>query len=191
MVARLLYLAVMLGACSLVSPGLAVLSVAQAAPASGTVSSVPLKRPMFRPWSYTSDQPATPPRASAALSAPRNTTTRPGMRRGQSSLIFDSRAGARKAVPITRGQELGLRFRPDERASPYPYAGSGLPQTGTLGPDSEQGPFRPTQRRRKPTYEELQAEAAADGAPPMPAMPYPALPAPPLPPAFGRPWPAW
>ena len=110
------------------------------------------------------------------------------------AMIFDRRAGARKAVPITRGQELGLRFRPDERASPYTQPGVAAPRsTSPYGSaQSElQSQFRPLKPRRKPTYEELQAETApARPRMPAPVMPYPALPAP-MPPGYGGGWPAW
>jgi hypothetical protein len=96
-----------------------------------------------------------------------------------------ARTGSRKAVPITRGQELGLRFRPDERD---PYAGApAFPaepnRQPTFGADDPQ--FRPVQKRRKPTYEELQAEQAASQSPVQPPPQYgpglpPTLPLPPI-----------
>jgi len=98
------------------------------------------------------------------------------------------RAGARKAVPVTRGQELGLRFRPDERESPYGQAG--LPPgdaSGGLYSPELQSQFRPTQKRRKPSYEELQAESAPPQPMPAPVLPYPIITPPPLP-AYGPRW---
>ncbi len=105
--------------------------------------------------------------------------------------LTGTRTGARKAVPITRGQELGFKFRPDEREAPYGfsggYAGDGATATQQGDPDTQ---FRPMPRRRKPTYEELQAEQAAPQYPATPAMPYPALPTPPIPGYPGQ-WPRW
>jgi hypothetical protein len=93
-------------------------------------------------------------------------------------LVPDGRAGARKAVPVTRGQELGLRFRPDERASPYGQ--TTFPPSGAdpgLSPEL-QSQFRPTPKRRKPSYEEMQAESLPPQPFAAPVMPYPALPPP-------------
>jgi hypothetical protein len=91
------------------------------------------------------------------------------------------RAGSRKAVPVTRGQELGLRFRPDENASPYAQPGFAPSDTGRPGSDALQSQFRPIPKRRKPTYEELQSEMAPPPQPGVaPMMPYP-LGVPPLP----------
>lgn len=93
-----------------------------------------------------------------------------------------SRAGWRKATPVTRGQDLGFRFRPDERA---PAQGEVIAPGGVQGEPREQADFRPIEPRRKPTYEELQAREQVSGsvAPPpsVPAMPYPMLPPPPPP----------
>lgn len=114
-----------------------------------------------------------------------------GVRGGRLPDLTGSRTGARKAVPITRGQELGFKFRPDEREAPYGfsggYAGDGAAANEQGQPDS---PFRPIPRRHKPTYEELQAEQAAPQYPAMPAMPYPVLPTPPIPGYPGQ-WPRW
>jgi hypothetical protein len=107
--------------------------------------------------------------------------------------VTSARSGLRKAVPITRGQELGMRFRPDERD---PLHGSGLPASRTPGavtsPDLDQA-FRPIPRRTRPTYEALEAERRAREAmpaSPMPApMAYPGLTAPPVLPPLGRSWP--
>ena len=208
MVARLLYLAMVLGLSNLGSLGLPTISVAQAATGGGFVLATPTKRPLFRPWSYSHEPRATTAprggvrgfrgvtRSGDAVTPRARAQATPGAasRRAMDAMIFDPRAGARKAVPITRGQELGLRFRPDENASPYAQPGqaSGRP-TQPFGPvEAElQSQFRPVTPRRKPTYEELQAESAPV-RPRMhaPAMPYPALPAP-LPPGLGGGWPAW
>lgn len=114
---------------------------------------------------------------------------RPTSRRGSyDDLLQADRAGARKAVPITRGQELGLRFRPDERdplvrqAYPQLQAGEGYRERFEL-PAGQQ--FRPIPKKRKPTYEELQAESRLE-EPDLPASPYPMLPMPPVRPGY---WP--
>jgi hypothetical protein len=85
------------------------------------------------------------------------------------------RAGARKAVPITRGTELGFKFRPDEREAPYGQAGSGSGIPGALPSPDLQSQFRPIRPRRKPTYEELEARQRpqAEIPPVQPLMPYP------------------
>lgn len=204
MVARLLYLAMVLGLSNLGSLGLPAISVAQAA-TGGYVLTAPVKRPLFRPWSYSHEQSdGTVPRAgspgfrgAARLGEAPGRRAAPGStsRRAMDAMIFDrrARAGSRKAVPVTRGQELGLRFRPDERASPYTQPGSAWPSSTPPSGSAQselQSQFRPTRPRRKPTYEELQAETApARPLMPAPVMPYPALPAPP--PGFGGGWPAW
>lgn len=98
-------------------------------------------------------------------------------------LFAATRSGARKAVPITRGQDLGLRFRPDERESADGYVVT--PQGGiTNNPfqSGEQTQFRPAPTRRKRTYEELQAETEAPQSLAPPPLPYPMMPAPPMPP---------
>jgi hypothetical protein len=97
-----------------------------------------------------------------------------------------SRAGWRKASPVTRGQDLGFRFRPDERAGTY---GEVIVPGGGQAEPREQANFRPVEPRRKPTYEELQArEQAAEPVPRMPPASYPALP-PALPPPYPvAPW---
>jgi hypothetical protein len=110
-------------------------------------------------------------------------------RAGQAPLIVSPRAGMRKAEPATRGQELGLRFRPDERESPY-YGQSAPPPAGEGGyaPAAEpQAQFRPTPRRRKQTYEEMQSESPPAGPPVAPLLPYPSMPPQPLP-GYGGYW---
>ena len=103
------------------------------------------------------------------------------------SWLPQRRAGARKAVPITRGQELGLRFRPDERESPYavpaPYAGDA---PGDAAARDLQSQFRPIEKKHRRTYEEMQAENVQPVPMPAPILPYPSLPPPP---AFVPFWP--
>ena len=110
---------------------------------------------------------------------------------GASLSALQQRAGARKAVPVTRGQELGLRFRPDERESPY-----GAPMVPPTGAESFapelQSQFRPAPKRRKPSYEELQAEDRTPQPPLNPIMPPPMIVPPPMPvPGFGAGWRDW
>lgn len=123
--------------------------------------------------------------------APRPAASHGGLRRSSppswrprtsaSPLHGAERAGSRKAVPVTRGQELGLRFRPDDNASPYAQPGFAPTDPARPGLDALQSQFRPIPKRRKPTYEELQSEMAPAPQPGVaPMMPYP-LGAPPLP----------
>jgi hypothetical protein len=132
------------------------------------------------------------PKRAAAGSGETHRAASPGLARMAPSPVSpDVRAGARKAVPVTRGQELGLRFRPDESDSSY---GEVLVPPATGGTETSspalQSQFRPVQKRRKPTYEELQAETMPPEPPlPAPILPYPTI-APP-PPGFGPGWPAW
>jgi|GEM_PF-3196987 len=112
-------------------------------------------------------------------------------RNGSDGPFASPRSGARKAVPITRGQDLGLRFRPDERDSNDGYVVA--PQGGvTTQPfqSDEHTQFRPAPAKRKRTYEELQAETAAPQSPIPPPLPYPMMPAPPMP-AYQPYFPHW
>lgn len=139
----------------------------------------------FRPLGI-GEIPATPQRRLQARSRathPESAIRRPpgrsrsSIQRGyRTPLLNDpARAGARKAVPITRGTELGFKFRPDEREAPYGLAGSGSGVPGVLPSPDLQSQFRPTQPRRKPTYEELEARKRpqAESPPLRPLMPYP------------------
>lgn len=117
-----------------------------------------------------------------------------GSREYRPPLILPAeRAGVRKAVPITRGTELGFRFRPDERESPYGQGGVSGAVSPSATQDSLHSQFRPVQPRRKPTYEELQQ--AADPADPYGAaerMPQPVMPYPPMiPPGMPGNWNRW
>ncbi len=144
------------------------------------------KRAVFRPLNQMERRDVEVPRQQAPwpVSEPRRRAVGAWVsspRSGDGGLIRSERAGARMAVPITRGQELGLRFRPDERA------GSGdqpsLPRT--QHPDAADpelhSAFRPIRPNRKPTYEELHAGPRVERLPAMPTMPYPMMPVPPLP----------
>ena len=97
-------------------------------------------------------------------------------------------------MPITRGQDLGLRFRPDERETPYAQTPAPYDAGAATGYPSElHSQFRPLKQRRKPTYEELQAEQQPPQPVARPAMPYPVMPVPPIPtlPGYGPYWPRW
>ena len=122
------------------------LSTAQAAYPAGSAFTVQHRSPQFRPLSRADVGANAVQRQSRVLSP-----TRGGDHRRQQPVFSDDRAGARKAVPITRGQELGLRFRPDERASPYGQ--SVMPHDGGAADRySEQlhSQFRPAPRRTTP-----------------------------------------
>jgi hypothetical protein len=132
--------------------------------------------PVFRATRRPADAVAN--RSTRSLSST-NTAGRRGVDGG---FLRSDRAGARKAVPITRGQDLGLRFRPDERdplSSPnYPQAptGEGYRDNFELPAGTQ---FRPTSKKRKRTYEEIQAESRVDDRD-LPGLSYPGLPMPPV-----------
>lgn len=198
MFARLFSLGVVLGLSGLVALGLFPLSAAQAAYPGWSVYAAQHKSLQFRPWARADTGPAGIQRQTRIRAAtPRPASRTPARssafsngRQRQQPLFSDRRAGARKAVPVTRGQELGLRFRPDDRQSPYGQSPEpqGEGATNTIS-DELQSQFRPGARKRKPTYEELQAESAPWQPQMVPAMPYPMLPQP-LPPYPGR-YPRW
>lgn len=157
------------------------------------------KRFTFRPIDgqarVTADEPARVVRTVPRKRASAYRTGRP-YRTDTPGLISGDRAGARKAVPVTRAKELELNFRPDEREPVYGGIGVG-PAGGAMGADHPD--FRPTRPRRRPTYEELQAErlppepwTGSSSAHPAP-VPYPTAPPLPMPPVptYGVPWPAW
>lgn len=174
---------------ALAAIGLSSMSAVQAAYPGWSSHAGQQRNPQFRPWSRTDARPAAmqrrvqmraPATRRSDQTSRRATSLSTGHQWRQQPDFGGQRAGARKAVPITRGQELGLRFRPDERASPYGQ--SVLPQgDGASAVQSEQlqSQFRPTRPKRKPTYEELEAERAAVQPQQIgPAMPYPMLPQP-------------
>lgn len=161
-----------------------------AAQAAGAGAYVASERSQFRPWTYQSDAPAARGRAAGLAGKPRaSATVRAGVREMD---LFADRAGARKAVPVTRGKELGLQFRPDDSAGPY---GQSAMPAAPPGAEQDHSQFRPLQPRRKPTYEELEMKADSQFQGPVlqPVLPYPPLPA--LPPRFPGmvppPWPGF
>jgi hypothetical protein len=166
LVARLVSSGILLGLSCLAALALSPWSGAQGAQAPSSGLFVQVERAPRRP----------------VLSSGFDRSSRPIWRRQGAPMIAAERAGSRKAVPVTRGQELGLRFRPDDNASPYSQPGFAPTDTGQPGSDALQSQFRPIPKRRKPTYEELQSDMTP--APPQglaPIMPYPMLGAPPLP----------
>lgn len=200
MFARMFSWSVVLGLSALASLGFSPLSAAQAASPGWSAYAAQQRYPQFRPWSRADSRSLSVHRQSQARtfvsravkqSTNRRASSAPLNRKGQQPVFSSNRAGARKAVPVTRGQELGLRFRPDERESPYGQGVAPQGNVGTQGYASElHSQFRPRQPRRKPTYEELQAESASRERMPGQAMPYPMLPTPPIPP-YPRGWPNW
>jgi len=197
--ARLFSMGVVLGLAALASLGMSPMSVAEAAYPGWSAYASQHKNPQFRPWSRADSRSLSVKRQSQVRApAPRATTrfesrrppAMPSHRKGEQPVFSGKRAGARKAVPITRGQDLGLRFRPDERDSPYGQ--SEMPPSGggaDAFPSELHSQFRPTRPKRKLTYEELQAGSTS---PPqvVPAMPYPMMPTPPLP-GYPGAWPRW
>jgi len=199
--ARMLSWSVVLGLVALASLGVSSLSAAQAAYPGWSGYASHQSNPQFRPWSRADSKSLSVHRQSqmrsfssraSAPSMKRRPWAAPLNRKGQQPVFLGSRAGARKAVPITRGQELGLRFRPDERESPY-GRGSAAPQgnagSGGYAPELH-SQFRPLRPQRRPTYEELQAGSGSAQSVPMQALPYPMMPAPSLP-SHRRAWPSW
>lgn len=199
MFARMFSMGVALGLAALVSLGISPLSAAQAAHPGWSGYAAQQKSPQFRPWSRADSKSFSVQRRSQARAPATGTMwgaerrrppAMPSHRKGQQPVFLGGRAGARKAVPITRGQDLGLRFRPDERDSAYGPSGA-APTGGTADafPAELHSQFRPTPPKRKPTYEELQAGSASQ--PQMaPPMPYPMMPTPPLP-GYPGAWPSW
>jgi hypothetical protein len=185
-----------LGLSVLASLCVSPLSAAQAAyPAWISYATQP-KKPLFRPWTQADSRSLTSRRQSRksihmAPATGRRPYSNRWPRQGVQQTFSPHRAGARKAVPITRGQELGLRFRPDERASPYDRSGAPGDELAPAQDFSElHSQFRPARKRRKQSYEELQAEQLGPQPVPGPVMPYPTLPMPPAP-SYHRAWPAW
>ena len=189
----------LLGLSALASLCVSPLSAAQAAYPTWLSYAAQPKKPVFRPWNRADSRYPTSRSqnrkgvhaAPAGQAAGRRPYSNRWPRQGVQQTFSPHRAGARKAVPITRGQELGLRFRPDERASPYDR--SGFPADGMApAQDSAElhSQFRPAPRKRKPTYEELQADNLRQQPMPGPVMPYSGMPIPPGP-SYRRSWPAW
>ena len=179
MVARLFFCLLTVPALVLLPPALSPLAAAQAAGYTWQSGAATVKRPQFRPLSHAN------PDWGGSI-APRSSGPRTQAHAAvRNEPVFAERAGARKANPVTRGQELGLRFRPDERASPYPDDSPVAPASGSQAP--EQAQFRPTGPRRRATYEELQATEVQRPLPVAPSPYAPLLQPPVMPPQ----WPIW
>ncbi|MCB1800377.1 MAG: hypothetical protein KDI82_01690 [Gammaproteobacteria bacterium] len=150
-----------------------------AAQAAGAGAYVATERSQFRPWSYQPDSATARSRTAGSPSKPRVSATVRASSREMD--LFTDRAGARKAIPVTRGKELGLQFRPDDSAGPY---GQSAVPAVPPGVEQDQSQFRPLQPRRKPTYEELemQADSQFQGPVLQPVLPYPPMPT--LPPRY-------
>jgi hypothetical protein len=145
-------------------------------------------RSEFRPLSRSDDKTAYPVRRPQA--APERASGRTSSRAWLPD-ITSGRKGSRKALPITRGQELGMRFRPDDR-DPVQGSARGPGNAGVPAQAQPDVAFRPVPRRNRPTYEELEAER--QGGTPPPPMPggVPMLPGSPVLPPAGLPWiPPW
>lgn len=195
MVARLLLAFVLSGGLNLSLSGLPILPAAQAGTGNGSAPTSATRRAQFRPVA-----PVAGPRVVNKPSARRGAAPSTHHRRSHASSrarrvfgasVLGDRAGARKAVPVTRAQELGLKFRPDERAGAYGRANPGPASASDANASELQSQFRPAPAKRRPTYEELQAGAGTDARPAPWAAPAPAYPPLPVPllPGFGGPWP--
>ena len=173
MAARLLSLGFTLGVSALTCLLMAPLSAAQAAyPAWSGNASQP-KRLSFRPLSD-SDRRPTIPRWRPQISAgSRATTARAGAAsyaRRQTQPVFSmQRAPPRKAVPAGRGSQLGIRFRPEGRASTTDAANPAPAAHDRRYPARLHAQFRPVPRAPRPRYEALQARHRAGL--PVPAAP--------------------
>lgn len=143
-------------------------------PAFGTHSSRADFRPLSRADDKTLEQSRRPRPVGGQLGAID--------RRARFPDVTGGRAGVRKAVPVTRGQELGSRFRPDEREPVQGIYSGAVPGSAAIGDMQQQ--FRPIAPRRKPTYEEFEAQRRST-APAAPAAP---LGYAPVQPPFGPAW---
>lgn len=178
----MLSLGAVLGLSVLATMGLSLFCLVEGAHPGWSTHAAPIKRPLFRPWDRAGSTSFASRLRSQVMSVSRQSTSIGDARRQD---VFPAkRAGGRKVVPVTRGQDLGLRFRPDEGDSAYGQSGVPSAHGGPGNPQSDlQFQFRPIQSRRKPTYEELQAGDVSPQPPIQPLMPYPVLPPPP--PGYG------
>lgn len=166
-------LGVALGLSTLASLALSPLSAAQAAYTGWSPYAAPSKRPQFRPMRRVVNR-ATPVarwRPHGQASSARQVFVPAATRRAAAVINNDRRMATprafaaerttpRKAPPVNRGQELGLRFRPDHRRSRFDQSGG----PDDAAPDAYQrglhAQFRPATTRPKRTYEQLQAQRA-------------------------------
>ena len=169
MVVRLLSLGFTLGVSTLTCLVMSPLSAAQAAyPAwSGNVSQP--KRLYFRPLSNSERRPVIPrwrPQASAgsrvATFAPTSRAGAVTYSRQRTRPVFSlQRTPPRKAVPAGRGSQLGIRFRPEGRASTINAASVAPAAQDRRYPSHLHAQFRPVPRAPRPRYEALQARHRA------------------------------
>lgn len=184
--ARMSLPVLVLGLSTLAALGSAPLSAAHAAWGGYTY---PSKSPQFRPWSraeqgsaarWRPQQVRYVRRAIDTEGARRPYTASPAIRM-HSPVFTGGRWTARKAVPVTRGQDLGVRFRPEGRPPAY---GQRDAQYGDGNADPHQlklqSQFRPTRAGRKATYEEMQYARSSPQRTYSPGMPYPLVPAQPM-----------
>jgi len=169
LVARLLSLGFTLGVSTLTCLVVSPLSAAQAAyPAwSGNVSQP--KRLYFRPLGNSERRPIIPrwrPQVSAgsrvAAFAPTSRAGAATYTRRQTQPVFSlPRTPPRKAVPAGRGSQLGIRFRPEGRASTTNAASPAPAAHDRRYPAGLHAQFRPVPRAPRPRCEALQARQRA------------------------------
>ncbi len=189
MVARLLSLGLTLGVSTLTCVVMSPLSAAQAAYPAWSASVSQPKRLYFRPVGNSERRPKIPrwrPQASAgSRAATAVSTSRAGAARytrGQTRPVFSlQRTPSRKAVPAGRGSQVGLRFRPEGRASTTDVVRPAAAAHDRRYRASLHAQFRPVPRAPRPRYEALQARHSARL--PMPGAPPPLI-------RYGD-WPHW
>lgn len=175
MVSRVISLGVALGLSTLASLALSPLSAAQAAYTGWSAYASPSKRPQFRPWRRSAERtvPATrwrphaaPARRTFVNTAPRQTQAT--VPRATSGARFTrEHATVRKATPVNRAQDLGLRFRPDPRRSPFDQSSAYTGESQDAARRRLHSQFRPAATQRKSTYEQLQAQRPRMAGTPM------------------------
>lgn len=166
MVARLFSLGLAVSLSSLASLGLSHFSSAHAAHPVWSAYAAQAKRPQFRPWSRAPRKSAglrwrPQPEAAAVIRSrglliDSRTAGRSNAHRAQQPVFSADRA--RDAKPLDARSGLATRFRPDQRRSGY----GKLPAIGEQNrADRYQvrlhSQFRPTEAKRKQTYEQMQS----------------------------------
>lgn len=191
LVARMLAMVVVIGLANLASLGFSPLSAAQAAYPAWSAYATPAKRPQFRPTQRGERQtPAARWRPESAANQRRTQfaaeTRRPyspfTMQRTR-SMTTAGTSNSRYTAPQLAFQRPDLRFRPDRRQAPAEQRGARDDAVADAWPPTAQ--FRPAEKRRRQTYEQMQY--ASRSPMPMPAAPPMAYATPP----YGRFWPAW
>lgn len=202
MVIRMLPVGLAAGIAGLFCVGLSPLSAAQAAYPTWSAYSSQAKRPQFRPWSRSERQvPAARWRPQAASGSMRAPAVAHGSRRPMTFFAPTPRAqvapagrgGSRYAAPKMPLQRPVAVFRPDDREPASNAWGTAAEAAADPRVSALHAQFRPTEKRRKRTYE--QTQAATVGRPGFsprmaPSMAYgvPSLPAPPPYPGYWRQW---